>query len=87
MVGQFVNNNAALTYLSLLPVLAPVTLNGMAYAIKEADLTRLGVFTPLVSPAAELAQPLHTVHGTLWRTIRWRSRRFHVVDDTDFRAV
>ncbi len=210
LVGQFVNNNAALTYLSLLPVLAPITLNGMGYAIRAADLTRLGGFTPLqhhltddlavaslirgaheqivqtaaplwvstsvdstaqyvslmhrwflfagillrsqrvgtaativaahgsppvllwaaltsaalrpsgraalsvagllasraailtalqrgvygrslhrpvVSLAAELAQPLHMVHGTLWRTIRWRSRRYRVVDDTSFRAL
>jgi ceramide glucosyltransferase len=47
-LAQFVDNNAALTYLPLLPFLPPLTLNGMAYALRVEDLDRLGGFTPLL---------------------------------------
>lgn len=39
---------------------------------------------PVVSVAAELVQPLHLLHGTLQRTIRWRSRTYRVRADDDF---
>jgi ceramide glucosyltransferase len=42
---------------------------------------------PAASVAAELAQPLHLVHATLRRTIVWRSRRYRVDSETDFRPV
>jgi ceramide glucosyltransferase len=48
LLAQFVDNNAALTYLPLLPFLPPLTLNGMAYALHVDDLDRLGGFAPLL---------------------------------------
>lgn len=48
LLAQFVDNNAALTYLPLLPFLPPLTLNGMAYALRVDDLDRLGGFAPLL---------------------------------------
>lgn len=40
LLAQFVNNNSALTYLGT-PGLEPVTLNGMGYALRTADLALL----------------------------------------------
>lgn len=34
MLAQFVNNNSVTTYLSLLPLLPPISINGMCYVIK-----------------------------------------------------
>jgi ceramide glucosyltransferase len=42
---------------------------------------------PLVSLAAELAQPLHLAHASVRRTIAWRSRTFRVLDETHFHPV
>lgn len=47
LLAQFVNNNAALTYLPLLNVMAPITINGMAYAMRAETLTALGGFEPI----------------------------------------
>jgi len=47
LMAQFVNNNAALTYLGLLPWLAPLSINGMCYALQTARLRELGGFAPL----------------------------------------
>ncbi|MEV5003521.1 glycosyltransferase [Nocardioides sp. LML1-1-1.1] len=44
LVEQFVDNNAAMTYLTL----APVTINGMTWAMRVADLRAIGGFTPLM---------------------------------------
>jgi ceramide glucosyltransferase len=38
----------------------------------------------VASLLAELAQPLHALHAALRRTIRWRSRRYHVRANDDF---
>ncbi|GAA1539609.1 glycosyltransferase [Nocardioides humi] len=44
LVEQFVDNNAVLTYLPM----APVTINGMCWAMRVADLRALGGLTPLL---------------------------------------
>lgn len=44
LVEQFVDNNAALTYLPM----APVTINGMCWAMRVADLRASGGFTPIL---------------------------------------
>jgi ceramide glucosyltransferase len=46
LMAQFVNNNAALTYLPLLPFLSPVTINGMCYVLRTDRLRALGGFAP-----------------------------------------
>ena len=48
LLAQFVNNNAALTYLPLLNFSPPPTINGMTYAIRGRTLERLGGFAPLI---------------------------------------
>jgi len=47
LLAQFVNNNAALTYLPLLNLAAPVSINGMCYALRTETLRDLGGFSPL----------------------------------------
>lgn len=48
LLAQFVNNNAALTYLPLLAFLPPITINGMAYALRSGFLDSIGGFRPLL---------------------------------------
>ena len=49
LLAQFVANNAAVTYLSLQPWIAPVTINGMAYAIRRSTLDAMSGFAPLLA--------------------------------------
>ncbi len=44
LLSQFVNNNAALVYLPLLPLMPPVTINGMCYGLRCDYLRALGGF-------------------------------------------
>jgi len=48
LLAEFVNNNAALTYLPLLNIWPPPTINGMAYAMRGATIDGLGGFTPVM---------------------------------------
>lgn len=48
LLAQFVNNNAALTYLPLLNLAPPVSINGMCYAMKTDTLGPLRGFSPLL---------------------------------------
>lgn len=47
LLAQFVNNNAALTYLPLLTRWPPPSINGMGYALRIDALARMGGFAPL----------------------------------------
>lgn len=42
---------------------------------------------PALSLVSELVQPLHVVHGSVQRTIRWRTRTYRVRSDSDFAPV
>lgn len=48
LLAQFVNNQAALTYLSLVHFTSPVTINGMGYALRADRLDSIGGFAPLM---------------------------------------
>jgi ceramide glucosyltransferase len=48
LLAQFVNDNAAMTYLPLLGLVPPVTINGMAYALRRERLEALGGFAPVL---------------------------------------
>ncbi|PPU77362.1 glycosyltransferase [Xanthomonas cucurbitae] len=48
LLAQFVNNNAALTYLGWLPFAAPLTINGMCYAVRTERLRAWGGFSGLL---------------------------------------
>jgi ceramide glucosyltransferase len=49
LLAQFVNNNAALTYLPLLPLRPPVTINGMCYGLRCDYLRSLGGFAGILN--------------------------------------
>ena len=48
LVTHFVNNNSILTYLPLLPITGPLSINGMFYVMRTAELRGMGGFTPIV---------------------------------------
>jgi ceramide glucosyltransferase len=48
LLAQFVNNNAALTYMPLLPFASPITINGMCYALRTHQLKMLGGFSSIL---------------------------------------
>ena len=47
LVAQFVNNNNIMTYLPLLPLTEPLSLNGMFYVIRTSGLRDLGGFSSI----------------------------------------
>lgn len=72
LMAQFVNNNSAVTYLSLLPWLAPLSINGMCYALRTARLRQLGGFQPLLHQLADdlaLARALRAQGAVLHQSI------------------
>jgi len=71
LVAQFVNNNAALTYLPLLVFARPLAINGMTYAIAPSTLASLGGFTPLLRHVADdlaVAERVRAAGGTIRQT-------------------
>ena len=49
LLAQFVNNNAALTYLPLLPFASPISINGMCYALSTERLKALDGFSTILT--------------------------------------
>ncbi|MBM7518429.1 glycosyltransferase [Nocardioides nitrophenolicus] len=67
LVEQFVDNNAALTYLPM----APVTINGMCWAMRVADLRASGGFTPILRNLTDdlaVAGAVRRAGGTICQT-------------------
>ena len=48
LTAHFVNNNSILTYLPVLNVLPPISINGMFYIMSTATLRQLGGYTPIL---------------------------------------
>ena len=48
LVAYFVNNNSILTYLPLLPLVGPLTINGMFYVMRTQTIREMGEFTPIL---------------------------------------
>ncbi|WNO08304.1 glycosyltransferase family 2 protein [Teredinibacter sp. KSP-S5-2] len=48
LLAAFVNNNSTTTYLSLLPFMPPITINGMCYAFEREWFKSIGGFEPLL---------------------------------------
>lgn len=48
LLGQFVDNNAVLTYLAPLVVMEPLTINGMGWAVRTASWAHWGGWDPLL---------------------------------------
>lgn len=49
LVSHFVNNNSIMTYLPLLPLIGPLTINGMFYVMRTESLKEMGGFSTVVS--------------------------------------
>lgn len=80
LLAQFVNNNAALLYLPLLPFLPPPTINGMAYALRTRDLEEQGGFASILR---SLTDDLAVAERTLAAGGRiFQSARPHQVQTT-----
>lgn len=81
LMAQFVNNNAAPTYLGLLPWLSPLSINGMCYAMHTARLRELGGFAPLRHMLADdlaLARALRSQHARLHQSTACVEVQTHV---------
>lgn len=68
LLAQFVNNNAILTYLSLLPYAEPMSINGMCYAIRTEHLKKLDGFSSIQHHLADdlaLANLVQSKGGSL----------------------
>jgi ceramide glucosyltransferase len=71
LLAQFVNNNAALTYLGWLPFAAPLTINGMCYAVRTERLCSWGGFTALLEQLTDdlaFAILVRERGGRLWQS-------------------
>jgi ceramide glucosyltransferase len=71
LLAQFVNNNAALTYLPLLAFAPPPTINGMTYAMTPSGLRAIGGFAPLwgnLTDDLALARRVLSTGGTIAQT-------------------
>lgn len=72
LLAQFVNDNAALTYLAPLTWAPPVSINGMCYALRTARLRALGGFAPLLRALADdlaMADQVRAHGGRIAQTI------------------
>lgn len=72
LLAQFVNDNAALTYLAPLTWAPPVSINGMCYALRTARLRALGGFAPLLRALADdlaMADQVRSQGGRIAQTI------------------
>ncbi len=73
LLAQFVNNNAALLYLPLLPFRPPLTINGMAYALRSEDLAEQGGFAPILRSLTDdlaVAERTLTAGGRIFQSAR-----------------
>jgi ceramide glucosyltransferase len=73
LLAQFVDNNAALTYLPLLPFLPPLTINGMAYALRVEKLNEMGGFAGMLGALTDdlaVAEAVLLEGGTIFQSAR-----------------
>ncbi|RFF51791.1 glycosyltransferase family 21 protein [Xanthomonas campestris] len=71
LLAQFVNNNAALTYLGWLPWAAPLTINGMCYVGRTQQLQAWGGFAPLLDQLTDdlaFAAHVRAQGGRIWQS-------------------
>lgn len=71
LLAQFVNNNAALTYLGWLPWAAPFTINGMCYVGRTQQLQAWGGFAPLLDQLTDdlaFAAHVRAQGGRIWQS-------------------
>jgi ceramide glucosyltransferase len=71
LLAQFVNQNAAVTYLMLPNFRAPITLNGMTWAMRRAELEKLGGFGSILRCLTDdlaIARIVSEAGGTIEQT-------------------
>ncbi|HET8799078.1 MAG TPA: glycosyltransferase [Thermoanaerobaculia bacterium] len=90
LVTQFVNDNAVQTYLALLPLLPPLSINGMFYAMKTEELRAIGGFAPIVTKLCDdyaLAALVKRTGGTIRQGITPQFLRTTVRDARHYAAL
>lgn len=90
LLAQFVATNAAVTYLSLQPWIAPVTINGMAYAIRRQTLEAIGGFAPLLRHLTDdlaVATAVRSRGGTIAQVAATHEVETTVRDLTHYRQM
>ncbi len=83
LVTHFVNNNSITTYLTLLPLAGPLSINGMFYAMRTRELRAMGGFAPIVSQLCDdyaLASLIRRNGGTIRQGIAPQFLRTTVPD-------
>lgn len=90
LLAQFVANNAATTYLPLVPWLAPVTINGMAYVLRRSMLDAMGGFAPLFPHLTDdlaVAMRVGASGGTIFQSARTHEVETSVRDGGHYRQL
>jgi ceramide glucosyltransferase len=83
LVAQFVNDNAACTYLATCELRPPITINGMCYAMRTATLDAMGGFAPMLGVLADdlaVARAVQARHGRIYQTA-WPHETTTTVED------
>ena len=70
-----------------LVLLVVLVLRAVVLAAVQQQIYGSRLYRPFFSEISELLQPLHLLHASLVRRIRWRTRYYQVVADDDFRPV
>jgi ceramide glucosyltransferase len=70
-----------------LALLFVAALRAVTLIAVQRKLTGRSRHSPLLSIVSELLQPLHLLHALVSRRILWRTRRYVVRANDDFRAV
>jgi ceramide glucosyltransferase len=90
LVAHFVNNNSILTYLALLPLAPPLTINGMFYVMRTDDLRAMNGFAPILSKLCDdyaLAAQVKQHGGTIRQGITPQFLRTTVPDARRYTAI
>lgn len=90
LLAQFVANNAAMTYLPLVPWLAPITINGMAYVLRRSTLDAMGGFAPLFPHLTDdlaVAARVRAGGGTIFQSARTHEVETSVRDGNHYRQL
>jgi ceramide glucosyltransferase len=88
LMSQFVNNNAAMTYLPPTLFAAPLTVNGMCYGTRTSYLRELGGFAPMLRYLTDdlaIAQHVRSHGGSLVQTTAPVSMQTTVASITRYR--
>jgi ceramide glucosyltransferase len=90
LLAQFVNDNAALTYLTLLHVKPPPSINGMAWAVRRETLDRIGGLESLqhhLTDDLAVARAVQSAGGRILQTPRPQWVQTTVRDARHYLAV